>query len=269
MWQMNRRLHIRNRVVWSALPAGVLVVATLLAADEVAVSVDEALAQLGDADPAVRIAATEVLMQRADLTDEHIAAAFAAAALPEQRHRLTTIATHRFLVQWPDQAETPSPDELDVQPADDEADAPGTGCVGVSFEIDLTDRTGRTVKPTAVVLGTAPGLPGHVMMRPGDVIVAMNGKPLPGDLDPRGVKFRALIQQHQPSTVITFDIRRGSVSLRKIITLASTQRLLHLYSPHSTVRKPEIQRALKAHLKNLGADVEPAEPIRVSELPQE
>ncbi|MDP7348655.1 MAG: hypothetical protein QF735_10500 [Phycisphaeraceae bacterium] len=263
-------MHIRNRVLWSTLPVAVLVAATLLAADEKAASIDEALAKLGDADPAVRNAATEDLMQRADLTDEHIAVALAAGALPEQRHRLIRIVTHRFLVQWADQAESQRADEPpDDQHLQADAEVPGTGCVGVSFEIDLTDRTGRTVKPKAVVLGTAPGLPGYVVMRPGDVIMAMNGKPLPADLDPRGAKFRALIQQHQPGTAITFDIRRGSTALRKSITLVATRRLQHLYSPQSTVLKPELQRALTTHLEDLGAGIEPAEPIRVPESPAE
>lgn len=81
-------------------------------------------------------------------------------------------------------------------------------------ELERTVRAGETgVRLAAVAEG---GPAAEAGLRPGDVLVSLNGRPLQQPLD-----LIALVRKYAPGTVVTVEYRRGGVSDRVSVTLAA------------------------------------------------
>jgi len=123
---------------------------------------DELVEQLGDADFGQRESATAALLADDSIDEEALREMLLTAKTPEQRHRLMALARHHILrvlrrEQFTDQEEA--------------------GAIGFSYDALLPDQNPHADHAGVVILKTLPGFPGHIYLRPNDVILQINGQP--------------------------------------------------------------------------------------------
>ena len=212
-------------------------------------SLDQLIDQLDAPEYAHRESATTTLMQRDNLSDDRLARALRNADSPEQRHRLTDIAMHRFYHR--------------MNPGGVPRDQ-GVGSIG----IDLSER--NTVHPdhhpgleqTAILIsGTKPGFPGYVHLRPGDLILAIDGEPFPEDLTWQDISER--IKEYRAGQPITLDILRDGERRQVRFRLASYLRLSQVYNnrlPRGI--NPASYPPWRQHLRSMLGEESPAPAVR-------
>ncbi|MEO0964191.1 MAG: hypothetical protein AAFY08_03645 [Planctomycetota bacterium] len=156
------------------------------------------------------------------------------AASLEARHRLLGVIRHRFLVE---QAEAMFP-------------AGGRGAIGVSHRT-LGEITGPLTG--AQVVTTLPGFPGHAFLRAGDVITAVEGRPLRAG---EGVEVLSeRVQQLEQGEDVRLTVWRGGNSREVTFRLGSMNALVAMYAGQAlgepfASRLAALERALWAAVED-------------------
>jgi hypothetical protein len=166
------------------------------------------LAALDAADFHERDEATRALLQDATRGVAALKAMYRAAESPEARHRVLGVLRHRFLAE---QAEAMFP-------------GGGHGAIGVSHRAYAG---GGGASPGAEVVSTLPGFPGHAVLHRGDVITAVEGRPLAGD---EGVEVLSQrVRQMRHGEAIGLTVERSGRPRQVRLTLGSMNALVAMY----------------------------------------
>lgn len=185
----------------------------------------------------VREAATTGLMLAPDLPDARLSQALTVAvAVPEQRHRLTRVALHRFFSRYPTGVEPPPQPEVRGRPIQEGDTGPGpdTGALGVDLSLKMNHVVYPSQDPTLkhpaiMVAGTLPGFPAYAMLRPGDLILSLDGVAFDDDVDTNRFT-ETLKQKYKAGQSLTMAVRRGGKVLDVTIVMDSKARLDSVYS---------------------------------------
>jgi hypothetical protein len=217
-----------------------LLCAPVFAAD---VPVAQLVDKLDDDSPEVRQQAMSDLMLREDLTDKQLGEALRAATGPEQRHRLTLVAMHRFFSRM-----NPTGAAVDE----------GTGSIGIDIDVRnivRPDQHPAIQRPAMLISRTRPGFPGFAILRPGDLVVGVNGESFADDLDQ--TDFINAIQKYQVGETMRLDVLRDGQRLEVPIKLDSLRRLQEVHARLADVPDPTMYAPWRIHLANLLDSDEP------------
>lgn len=155
------------------------------------------------------------------------------AKTDEQRHRLLRVAEHHVMREVRErefgQAKPELVDELDgpirFEPRESAA-------IGFSYMPMLAEDSQQTDLPAVTVTATMPGFPGHALLRPGDLVVAVNGQ------NARDIRHRELITSWMSRRIgfqsagdtIVLTVIRGDRALDIKIVCAEGRALDAMYS---------------------------------------
>lgn len=204
------------------------------------------LERLGSGDPVVRQQATEQLLTDTQLDMQALAKLYAQAGLPEQRHRLLAVAHHHTIRQ------------LRVE----ELDRGGQrAAIGIRHEAFEAGGFPPISQPGVVVVETFPGFPGFTQLRPGDLILAMDGQRFGAQMSAAQAadRFVRAVQDHQPGATVRLTIYRDGQTLELPLRLASLEALRAMYGGDRRLRPPFLHtwQAVREKLMSLHLD-EPA-----------
>lgn len=170
------------------------------------------LAELGSDDYATRVRATARLLADDELESSRLAELYAAAETLEQRHRLIDVARHHTIRRMRQRI---------FERADER------GSLGVNFALIRPADLPRLERSAIMVVRPLAGFPAYPHLQPGDLIVGVNGNPMPRHMMTED--FRDMIQRHPRGERITLTIDREGERLEKRIALASIQALNSVY----------------------------------------
>lgn len=194
---------------------------------------DEVLKLLNDPDFKVREQAEANLLADDTLDRAALGKLIQEAQSSEQRYRLIRIAEHHVMREIREQ-------QFGGQEKLDEEDEPilrgfnvrETAAIGFSYQPMLVEDNPQTQTPAVTVTATMPGFPGHAHLRPGDLVVAVNGQTA------QGIRHRELITDwmgnriafHHPGDTITLTIVRNGEALDIKIVAAEGTALRLMYT---------------------------------------
>jgi hypothetical protein len=222
------------------------------------------LDQLADPDYAVRQRASAQLLQDDTLTPERCLSLYTQARSEEQRRRITAIAHHHLLRQLRQEA----------------FGAGNQSFIGITHAGVAAAELPQFQQPAVRVLNTIPGFPGHAYLEVGDLILAVDGKPLrmagaalpnnPNNLMPAGLaenetissQFVSLVRVHRPGEEVQLRVWRKGELLDVRFALASfvNEGGREIFGPGF---RTEYNRDWEAFLTRLRAAGPQAEPLRV------
>ncbi len=213
-------------------------------------SVGELVTALASDDMAERDAATRQLMLR-HLSEEQLRSAFNLAEMPEQRHRLLRVARHQFY-----RDRVPVPEGVD----DDH------GSIGIAMRIERPEDHPTLEHGGMGVESVLAGFPAYVYLKPGDIIFAIDGKPLPRNITSEA--FQRLIRSHRPGEMMSVQVLRGQERLRVRFEAGSGAKLAALHSPTVVTGVPAENISWSSFRRSLlgAADIVP--PLGLPESPQ-
>lgn len=160
---------------------------------------DQVVALLDDESFNVRQAAEARLLADDTLDPAALKKLIAQAKSAEQRYRLLRVAEHHVLR------------EVRLR---EFGDQPQRAAIGFSYQPVLPADNPELTAPAVTVTATMPGFPGHAYLRPGDMVLAINGNA------PRGIQHRDLvttwlsdnIRFHRPGDTVTLTVRRDGTT---------------------------------------------------------
>ena len=172
--------------------------------------------QLDDASYVIRLKATQTLLGDESLDTQSLVPHFEKAKSLEQRHRLADIIHHRVLSDY-----------VKKNLNDD-----GEGAIGTTLQPALTADYMPDLNTPAVRVGQPrAGFPAYASLLPGDLIVALDGKPFPASSNPRAVESslttsikgtplgrKINVSVHRDGTTTIISIRVGSLSALRILS---------------------------------------------------
>ncbi len=197
---------------------------------------DAVLALLDHEDFAVRESAEAHLLADNTLDRVALRRLLLEAETDEQRHRLARVAEHHVMREVREREfgqgvgeEADGPEEVDRLPA---RRPRASAAVGFSYQPLLTEDNPQTNTPAVTVTATMPGFPGHVYLRPGDLVVAVDGQTA------QGIRHRELITNwlgnriafHQPGDTLTLTVVRSGEAFTVEIVCAQSTALNRMYS---------------------------------------
>lgn len=204
------------------------------------------LADLANADFTVRERATAALAADISLTPEAITELYAAATLPEQRHRLRTVARHHLV--------------RPLQEAESRNGGPGSLGIGLA----PGPPSGEPHRAVARVTQTLPGFPAFVHLVPGDLILEVDGRPVPrGNAMEATLPLIGLIQSRQAGEVLRLTVVRHGQRMAVDVPLASLAALEQLYQAQQRGPHPQVQALWHRFERALAERSPPPEPLRV------
>ncbi|MFW6058949.1 MAG: PDZ domain-containing protein [Phycisphaeraceae bacterium] len=211
------------------------------------------LQALASPDYAVRERTTWRLLRDDDLSARHIADLYAAAETPEQRHRLLDVARHHAVRRMRDRA----------------FDAPGDrGAIGMTHHREALPpgSVPGLDLPAIEVIQPMPGFPAYTYLRPGDLIVGLDGENLPVE-DTMG-HFKRVLQSHRPGQRVQLTIHRAGELHEHALRLASYEALNLVYNAGAArmpLRSPFREQWLQTRADLLAEGPTPT-PLRVTPL---
>lgn len=216
------------------------------------------LEDLGSPDYATRERATRALLTDETRSVEALCGLFARATTPEQRVRLIDVICHHVVRQLREEAFDDrggpaigvSHEVLPAALVPRPAQAAG---IGGDREAQRAGETGGAV----YVLATLPGFPGHAWFEPGDLIVAIDGRPLPADLTADG--FQAILRQSHAGEMLGFTVVRNGERLHVRLELASAAALARMYGNNPLLKPPYLGAWLA--VRDRLADLAPPTPV--------
>lgn len=178
----------------------------------------ETLQRLGAARPKERVQATQALLRREDLGLAAVRDALRRAEAPEIRCRLLAVARHWFL-----RARAAEGFERRNQ-----------GAVGMH---PVAVGGGKDARRAGILVAdTFPGFPGHAHLRPGDVILALDGERLA--YDNTLPDFQKRIKQRAPGDRVRFRLRRDGRPHTVAFRLGALSALNAFYQARKGLRQP-------------------------------
>ncbi len=232
--QMQRARHVRLTAVaaigaavslaglnalWAQSPSG-----QADAGQSGQVTVKQRLAQLASADYLTRQAASRALFADPKITDDQLIELYAAANLPEQRHRLLAVAQHHVLRNRRKLIDRTA----------------GDGSLGIAHQGVTKAQLPHLGRPAIRVLDTLAGFPAHAVLEPGDLILLVDGRKLPEVNDGLQIReiFRTAILARKPNSLVRLKVRRRDVMIDVRIRIASGQALDRMYNSNDQTDLP-------------------------------
>jgi len=205
---------------------------------------EQLLDQLGSESHEIREAATVALLADDTLNEQAIRELLEQAQSPEQRHRLLRIAEHHIIrIAW--QAQFQGEQSL--------------GSIGFSYDVLAASDNPHHRRPALQILNTLVGFPGYVYLRPGDLVLALNGAvPPSGNLvvtqdwvraiiGSRGSDGRIAMTLLRDGEVLELDVPCGRLDALQGVYQVS-QRGVSLRTPEYEILWPAARRRLLAGL---------------------
>jgi hypothetical protein len=224
----------------------------MLVLTSAAVARDQRLERLNDPAYSVRREAFVELLTDQSMTVQSVRDLYAQATTPEQRHRLLDVARHHLLrnimrEKFADSARGSLGFTLNPLPA-------ASAVAGVEH-------------PAIVVVLTLPGFPAFAYLEPGDLIVGIDGRPIPDTLAPEAVStyFTGRVKEHKPAEHIELDLVRQGRKVRVRFAVAPYEALEEFFDERAT--RFESPGRLKASYQRLW--LEQYELLRQLDEPQE
>ncbi|MEX2214702.1 MAG: PDZ domain-containing protein [Phycisphaeraceae bacterium] len=176
------------------------------------------MAALKDDDFAKRVAVTRKLLADDTLTPQQIARAYQASSSAEAKHRLMTIARHHFVRRMREQ-------EFGKED-------PQRGALGLTHAPMTSDQMPELGKSAVIVKRTLPGFPAYATLEAGDLILAIDGEPIPPGItsDQITTMFGDRIQRIDAGKTAQFTILRDGKTLDVNVTTASHNALRLMYN---------------------------------------
>jgi len=171
----------------------------------------EILDQLGSEDYVTRQQMTRTLLLDQTLTRQDFSQLITASTSQEQRHRLLAVAMHHTLRQI---AEQEFPDD-------------GGGALGVSHRPVSSQSTPSDLQAAILVADTIPGFPAHAHLEVGDLILSVDGQPLPEKI--LAEQFKNLIQHRKNGDTIVLSIDRAGHRTQVSFVMSSAEALSKMY----------------------------------------
>ncbi len=216
--------------------------------------VETLLAELAHKSHAVRDKAMTDLMTHTKLNDRHLSKVLSNPKSAEQKHRLIKVALHRFYAT--------------IKLAEIGEEDKKKGALGVYFpsvkqrvNIVHPHQYSALKKPAMMITHTYPGFPAYVHLRAGDMIIGMDNKLFPDDLDHE--IFSDRIKVHQAGEPFTIQLIRNGKSMSVTLSLARRSRLVALSDEMASVPHPQAYGPWKRYLKKLMGDKSAEKPIRI------
>ena len=199
--------------------ACIILVITLLATSSAHAAISgEDLAALKDDDFAKRQAAMKKLLADDTLTPQEIARAYQATSSPEAKHRLTTIARHHVVRR--------------MRETEFGREDPQRGALGLTHAPMTSDQMPELGRSAVIVKRTLPGFPAYATLEAGDLIIAINGDPIPSGItsDQITTMFGDRIQRIDAGKSADFTVLRDGKSVEVKVTTASHNALRLMYN---------------------------------------
>ncbi|MCG8400255.1 MAG: PDZ domain-containing protein [Firmicutes bacterium] len=171
---------------------------------------EQLIAKLGSEHYDDRRRAHELLLKRDDF-NEHAERYFKLAENLEAQKRLISLAHHHFLR------------EFRIK----HMDTVGPAAVGVSHLLAPPGTMPGQTRPAVHVTRTVPGFPGHTHLRVDDMILSVNGMPMPENA--ASDTFGDIVQQMTAGEQITFEVLRDGKVIKRTMTLASSRALRGMF----------------------------------------
>lgn len=211
--------------------------------------------QLADPDYAVRASATTGLMLDETLDEPTLRQLLLDNDHPERRRRLLLIAEHHLMRAICEEVADQAPDPVNT---------PDTGSVGFSYNPLLPEHNPHTDHAAVVILTTLPGFPGYALLRPGDLILAIDGASTRSS-NAQSIQrwLGGAIARHRPRDTVTLTIYRNEQTLDLEVTCGSLKALNEVYvtTGAGTVRRPNYQARLDAAMARLTEGLPAPEPL--------
>ena len=202
------------------------------------------LQALGAPDYATRQAMTWQLLADNELTLVEVAQWYRQATSDEQRCRLLDIFRHHAIRQM--RQSPPNP-------------AQQKGSIGLSHGILPANTVRGQPHPAVYVNLTLPGFPGYAHLQPGDLILQLDGQPMPDDLTSE--MFMLMIQSRHLGQRISLDILRENQPRHVSLQLASSDALGQVYARSARQLAPAFEQAWQAlHQALIAGDLEALTP---------
>jgi hypothetical protein len=186
---------------------------------------DKVLADLDADEFDVRHLATRRLLADETITIEALADAYARAQTLEQRQRLLDVFRHQYLRLAMIAVAVPK----------------AAGGIGASLDSLTAEDTGALKTPVVRVSGVFPGFPSYAALEHGDMVTAVDGKPLADAQTSEEVfaRFRQGVQGRGAGQRIAMTLVRGGKTIEVKVELVSILALTAMYdSATRTLREP-------------------------------
>jgi hypothetical protein len=210
---------------------------------------EELVERLADPEYAVRAAATAALLRDNTLDEPALRAMLElpTARDPERRRRLMIVAEHhlmRTIIHAWTEENTP-------------IGARASAAVGFSYNPLLPDKNPYGEDAGLIILATMPGFPGYAYLRPGDVVLSIDGKTTRvGTIESVRRWVRSAIGAHLDGGTVRMTIQRGEDTLELAMPCTGIDALNEMYTTTgdgSTIRRAHAQRTLDDALARLTA----------------
>lgn len=210
----------------------------------------ELVALLADKNFATREAAMTELLQDTTLDEPAIRALLLQAKSPEQRQRLISLAQHHLVRVLREGFENQRPGDR--------------AAVGFSHRPIPPDQNPYADRGASVITNTMPGFPGFVYLRPGDIILQINGRPCPYRSEDQIQDWVAVAITANPAGApTTLTIGRGGREIELTFEASSISALSAFYITTSgrANLKGEYDRVWLAARERLLADLPDVEAL--------
>lgn len=176
---------------------------------------------------------------------------YASASTPEQRHRILDAARHHFL--------------LAVQ--EDATKVGGAASMGLTLlPVVARGEVAGVSQPAARVGLTFPGFPAYALLKPGDLILTLDGREVP-DTEAGGIgAFIEIIKAHPLNRPLNIGVLREGRRLDVTMRLASRVALQSIYQPDGASLRPELEVRWEEQARAFDRLDPAAEPLR-ADLP--
>ena len=172
------------------------------------------LERLASEDYQTRETATRELLEETEPDLDALGRLYHQATLAEQRHRLRSVIEHHVMVKIIDQRfPRPAPGAIGLRPVEVPAgNLPGLGRRAIRVE------------------STIVGFPGYVHLRPGDLIVAIDGRKVVAPPDQSlALRFTTMIQGRQAGDFITLKLIRDGKTITVRFRLSNSNALRQIH----------------------------------------
>jgi hypothetical protein len=241
-----------------ALTTLLLLLLAAVAAAQTRPADESVLRSLADADYETRERATRALLADDALSVADLTRLYAASTLPEQRHRLLDAAHHHFIRRLVEQ-QFPVAGNRDARRAVGSLGLSLLRSVGPAENIEGPD-AGRSAARVGL---TYPGFPAYVWLQPGDLIIAVDGLPLPASDDAEVVqtRFVQLVQRHAAGESIKLTLYREGKRMEVTSKLAPYEALTQLYVQAELSLMPNLQQRWLTERRRITAGHPPEPPL--------
>jgi hypothetical protein len=230
--------------------AAIILMVLMLSAAAARAAIDEAalLRDLQSPDYAVRDAASQRMLEDESLGQADFRRLYAAAVTPEQRQRLLDAARHHFL----------------RAAQEDATKLGGASSMGLTLlPLVPAGEIAGIDQPAARVGATYPGFPAYAQLKPGDLILTIDGREVP-DAEAGGIPaFIERIKAHPLDRPLNITGLRGGEPFAVTMKPASRTALQTIYSADGAELRAELEEGWMKERRELEKLAPAAPALRV------